>query len=282
MNGADVISISMSGGCGDLHFLCAIPPDDIYDMMLQSVRFARSFLVPVVAAAGNDGDDIAEKDVYPCQTEGVICVGSVDRNKMNVYNFGASVNIWAPTRMYSTVTPLTASADADDIDTDELYLFGGTSSSPPFVAGAIGLMKSANPNLSYERVLETLLATANPSPDARVPRGYVDVYRAVRELLPNQPPTVQITRPSDGQTLGWRAAPLLQVNYSDPEVNPENIYRWHGEVVYASEQDGELCRSSFAPVYLFLEIGRADCGHAHRDGHGDRCLRGDGDASDHD
>jgi len=91
------------------------------------------------------------------------------------------------------------------------------------------------------------LAVGNPSPDPRVPRGIIDVYRAVRGLIVNQPPVVQITRPVPGATLGWAAVPLLQANYSDPEVRPDDIYRWSGEVVYSSDRDGELCRSSVPP-----------------------------------
>jgi serine protease len=137
--------------------------------------------------------------------------------------------------------------DADNFDDDELFLMTGTSASAPFIAGAIGLMKMANPSLSYEQVLSILQSTANSSPDPRVHRGYVDVYRAVRGLIINQPPIIQITNPLEGTTLGWRFSPLMQVNYTDPEVRPGDIYRWSGEVVYASNRDGELCRSKVPP-----------------------------------
>jgi subtilisin family serine protease len=105
------------------------------------------------------------------------------------------VDIWAPTRMLSTTTPDSIAADnnVDNFGTDELYSFGGTSASTPFIAGTIGLMKTANPNLSYEQVLSILQSTANSSPDPLVAKGYVDVYRAVRGLIVNQPPVVKIT-----------------------------------------------------------------------------------------
>lgn len=254
INGADVVSISISGGCGDFHWFCSIPPDDIYEMFELNVRLARSFLVPVVAAAGNDGVDITDEDVYPCKTEGVICVGSVDGNKMNRFNFGTPVDIWAPTNMRTTVTPESAVLDANNFGLDELALFDGTSASTPFVAGVIGLMKSANANaappippLSVEQVLSILQSTANSSPDLRVTKGYIDAYRAVRGLLVNELPSVVITSPLDNATYGWKTHPLFTVNYSDPEVSPANIYRWHGEVVYSSNLDGELCRSASPP-----------------------------------
>jgi hypothetical protein len=168
---------------------------------------------------------------------------------MNAGNFGDDVDIWAPFDTQTTPTRDSIAADADNFGVDELQAFSGTSAATPFVAGAVGLMKAAkqSPNLSYEQVIDALQATVNPSPDPRVPRGIIDVYRAVRGMIVNQPPTVQITRPLSGATLGWAAVPLLQSNYADPEVRPDDIYRWSGEVVYSSDRDGELCRSSVPP-----------------------------------
>ncbi|MGH8247909.1 MAG: S8 family serine peptidase, partial [Gammaproteobacteria bacterium] len=254
-------------------------------MLLESVRFARSFLVPVVAGAGNAGVDIADKDVYPCKTEGVICVGSVDGNKMNRFNFGTPVDIWAPTNMRSTVTPESAALDANDFGLDELALFNGTSASTPFVAGVIGLMKSANANavppsppLSNERVLSILQSTANQSPDLKVTKGYVDAYRAVRGLLVNQPPSIEVTSPVDNAIYGWKNNPLFTVNYSDPEVSPANIYRWHGEVVYSSNLDGVLCSSASPPYTCFstkneLTLGAHTVTATATDAHGATATR---------
>jgi subtilisin family serine protease len=161
--GADVISISSYGGCNVYHWVCALPPADIYDMLLQSVRFARSYLVPVVSISGNEGEDIADRDVYPCKTEGVICVGGVSSDKTNVGNYGERIDIWAPWTVRSTTTSDSVAEDNDNFGIDELYLFTGTSTSAPFVAAAVGLMKTANPNLSYEQVLSILQSTANSS-----------------------------------------------------------------------------------------------------------------------
>ena len=254
LGGADVVSLSLGGGCGDYHWLCSIPPSDIYDMMLESVRFARSYLVPVVAAAGNGPIDVAGQDIHPCMTEGVICVGSVDGNKINVWNYGDRVDIWAPTGMRSTTTPDSIAADAaaanDNFGDDELYFFGGTSASTPFIAGAIGLMKTADQNLSYEQVLSILQSTANASPDPLVQKGYVDVYGAVRGLIVNQPPSIQLTQPINGQTIGWRTTPFIRTIYTDPEVDPTNLAlltRFHGTVVVSSSVDGELCRATALP-----------------------------------
>ena len=90
---------------------------------------------------------------------------------MNAGNFGDDVDIWAPFDTLTTPTRDSIAADADNIGQDELQVFPGTSAATPFVAGAVGLMKTVNPNLSYEQVIDTLQSTVNPSPDPRVPRG---------------------------------------------------------------------------------------------------------------
>ena len=252
IGGADVISASVGAGCLVYQAICGIGlGEPLNDMMLMNVRFARSFMTIVVAAAGNEGEEVDDlsMSVHPCQTEGTICVGGVNPDKMNVANFGDDVDIWAPFDTLTTPTRDSIAIDANNFGQDELQVFPGTSAATPIVAGAVGLMKAANqdPNLSYEQVIDALQATVNPSPDPRVPRGIIDVYRAVRGMIVNQPPAIQITKPLPGATLGWAAAPLLQANYSDPEVRPNDIYRWSGEVVYSSDRDGELCRSSVPP-----------------------------------
>ncbi len=252
IGGADVISASVSTGCLVYQAICGIGlGEPLNDMMRLNVDFARSFMTTVVAAAGNEGEEVDElsMSVHPCQTVGTICVGGVHADLMNAGNFGDDVDIWAPFDTLTTPTRNSIAIDADNIGQDELQVFSGTSAATPFVAGAVGLMKAAkqNPNLSYEQVIDALQATVNPSPDPRVPRGIIDVYRAVRGMIANQPPTVQITRPLQGATLGWAAVPLLQSNYADPEVRPDDIYRWSGEVVYSSDRDGELCRSTVPP-----------------------------------
>ena len=88
----------------------------------------------------------------------------------------------------------------------------------PFVAGIVGLMKAANRSLSTEQVLDALQSTANSSPDTRVPRGYVDAFRAVEQALPNARPRVSAVSPSPGTVVGWQRHPRLSVAYADPET----------------------------------------------------------------
>jgi hypothetical protein len=248
LNGAAVISLSLDFRCGTRHVFCALPPDDVYEMVYQSVALARSQRSIVLAAAGNEGDDVGGKDVYPCRTSGVICVGGVRRNKRNAYNYGAPVDISGPGCLRSTVDPGSASIDNNGIGLDELRNFCGTSAATPFVAGIVGLMKAANPSLSTQPILDALQSTANSSPDARVPRGYVDAFRAVEQALPNARPRVMAVSPSSGTLVGWQRHPRLSVAYIDPETPTiEAAYRWRGRVSFRSSRNGLLCLATIPP-----------------------------------
>lgn len=248
LNGASVISLSLTAGCSTWHVICSLPPDDIYEMYYQAVALARSGRSIVLAAAGNDGVNAGDEDVYPCRTSGVICVGGVRRNKRNQFNYGSPVDISGPGCLRSTVDRVSAAADSDGVGLDELPNFCGTSASTPFVAGIVGLMKAANPGMSTEQVVTALQSSANPSPDPRVPRGYVDAFRAVERALPNARPTATVVTPSFGTAVGWARHPRMSVTYSDPETPTiEAAYRWRGRVSFTSVHDGLLCTATLPP-----------------------------------
>ncbi len=238
IHGADVISLSLGGGCSVDMWICTVPPDDIYTTLQAEVDFAVTGGAVVLAAAGNDRVDIATDDFVPCELARVICVGSVDAAGQNVFNYGTGVDIWAPTNVYSTVSPATSAADANNIGVDELYRFGGTSASTPFVAGVVGLMKAIDPNIKWDRVQDILQQTANPSTDPRVTFGYLDAHRAVVAVADNNAaPTITITNPTANEELSYRARSFTAEAIDPGHDNPEA-----GVVVWSSDIDGELCR----------------------------------------
>lgn len=53
--------------------------------------------VPVVVAAGNNGSDVREKNVYPALTKNVITVGALDQDgsRASYSNYGPEVDVWA-------------------------------------------------------------------------------------------------------------------------------------------------------------------------------------------
>lgn len=118
-NGADIINMSL----GIKHSGGGLPHADV-------IRYALSRNVTVVAASGNDGT--AER-YYPGALPGVIAVGAVDNTGTvtGFTSYGANIFVVAPgLNIYSAFL-------------DRKYAFAsGTSQASPFVAGAVGLMKS--------------------------------------------------------------------------------------------------------------------------------------------
>ena len=251
--GSDVISVSVVKSCGVLNWRCnGIRPDSEFSRTERAIAFARSWGSVVVAAAGNKGIEIssADRDPMPCNITGVICVGAVNPEGMNVFNFGSAVDIWAPTNIRATVTPSTAAIDADSVGKDEVVNFSGTSAATPFIAGVAGLMKMLDPMISSQRVQDILEMTANHSTDLKVRTGWVDAFRAVQAVRPNLPPVVQWQSPAANAAIAWTGASLT-VLASDPEVNPQNAAQWPLTVTFSSNVNGLLCSDSIPPYSCF-------------------------------
>jgi hypothetical protein len=184
----------------------------------------------------------------------VICVGAIDEAAQNLYNWGSKVDIWGPSPIRTTLTQdclLTVEFDGtetlsgvlcDDntVGEDEIALFGGTSASTPFVSGVLGLLKVADPSLSWSEAQQILWDTANPSTDPHVARGYVDAFRAVQAIRPNPPPLVTFLEPEDGEILPWSAVDFVGARVDDPPA-PNGF---DGDVIFHSDLDGEICRTS--------------------------------------
>jgi thermitase len=118
-HGADVINMSL----GIRHTGGGLPHQDV-------IRYALSKNVTVVAASGNDGT--AER-YYPGALAGVLAVGACDDqgDVAGFTSYGAQISVIAPgSRIYSSFA-------------HHRYAHAsGTSQASPFVAGAVGLMKS--------------------------------------------------------------------------------------------------------------------------------------------
>lgn len=215
-----------------------------------NLGWARNNGIINVVAAGNDNEDASSTD--PAAMNAVICVGGILRNgqRWSGSNFGKNVDIWAPTCFRSTVTPNSAKDDANDVGEDELALFCGTSASAPFVAGIVGLMKVLDRSIELsDRVEQILQATANTPAitqntiaDPKVTPGWVDAFRAVAAVKPNQPPEVKITHDI---SLSLPRRPFIQADVHDPEPGgalPDSV-----SVVFSSDRDGQLCVDNTPP-----------------------------------
>ena len=132
---ADVINMSLGGGPYSQGV------NDACEMAVKSGTV-------VVAATGNE----SQKSIsYPAAYESVIAVGAVDSNKKRAYfsNYGKGTEIMAPgVDIYSSVPG------------GGYAKFSGTSMATPHVAGVVGLLRSANKQLSATEVRKILQKTA--------------------------------------------------------------------------------------------------------------------------
>ena len=244
--GVDVINISFSGNCG---FWCDV--SQFFGVgkafaLQGAINHANNNGVIVVASAGNNDGDLGNVEIIPAELEPVICVGSVGPAGNNLFNFGSSVDIWAPTGILSTVTPASAGTDGNQAGIDEIAVFGGTSASAPFVSGIVALMKALDREISTYEAIEILQTTANfktadVTASPLVSKGWVDAYRAVTMASPNEAPTVKIVWPLNGKVLLQGNISIL-ARVEDPELEARGL-DFKREVVF-SESGTELCSAS--------------------------------------
>ena len=159
--GADVINMSLGGG-------------GYFQGMDEAISAANNQGTIVVAATGNDGVSTVS---YPAAYSGSIAVGSVTSNKSRSYfsNYGSGLDVMAPgSNIYSTVP------------NNRYASMSGTSMATPHVAGVLGLMRSANPNISVQSARSILTATAeNAGSSYEYGHGIVNANAAVQSALGN-------------------------------------------------------------------------------------------------
>lgn len=142
-NGADIINLSL-GAYGNSSTLQA------------GVDYALNNDVVVVAAAGNDGLDLASDAFYPACSEGVIGVAAtnVADQAASFSNFGGDcINLAAPgSSIFSTLY----TDDPDHGFTADYGYLSGTSMATPIVTGAAALVKASNPTLNRQEIADAL------------------------------------------------------------------------------------------------------------------------------
>jgi thermitase len=158
-NGADVLSNSW-GGAESNAIVAA------FDRARKNGREGKGCVV--IAAAGNDGTN---EVLFPAASKGVLAVSasnefdefktSTSRDGEDWWGscFGPSVSIAAP-GVHNYTTDITG-ADGYNPDGNYYPSFNGTSSATPIVAGAAGLILSANPELTEAEVLKILCESAD-------------------------------------------------------------------------------------------------------------------------
>ena len=147
-----------------------------------------------VAASGNDARGGQSYTMYPASCPGVISVGAYnpDFTRSAYSNFNSSLDISAPGGDWSVLGDSNGDGTPDGVyawvNNDSLRSISGTSMASPQVAGAIALMKSIQPNLSYDDV-SNILANGGMTNDLGLSgrddqfgHGALDIAKAISSL----------------------------------------------------------------------------------------------------
>lgn len=179
-NGADIINLSLVG--------YSYP-----EKLIETLRYAKEKGVLVIAAAGNNGYDLAELPAYPICTDGkkdeqlVLGVNSVgsDRILARFSNIGGDcIDITAPGISISSTMRFSPTNGFE-----EGYGGGwnGTSFAAPIVSGAAALIKSVDKSLSGVDIRRILLSSTSKTPTtdeilykSLFGAGFLDVVHAVQ------------------------------------------------------------------------------------------------------
>lgn len=174
--GAKVINMSLGGPMRS-------------SLMEEAIKTAQQEGVVVIAAAGNSGDDSLN---YPAAYEGVISVGSVNKDKTlsDFSTFGTSVDLVAPGNdIYSTIYEYERKSSYRKLS--------GTSMASPMVAGVASLLLSKYPDLTPTQVEYILEHTADDLGDrgfdVKFGNGLVNPVKALefdRKKLPELTKTI--------------------------------------------------------------------------------------------
>ncbi|CAH1002256.1 hypothetical protein LEM8419_03174 [Neolewinella maritima] len=162
--GADVISLSLGGRSN-------ASSQRAYS---AAVEYAHRNGAIVVAAAGNSNRDA--NDFAPANAKGIITVAAIDQLLLRAPFSNRTDNIKmaiaAPgVGIYSTVPG------------NGYKSYSGTSMACPFVAGLLGVMKSVDPELDYQRAYRILNATGQESSETRITGRIVQPAAALAAVL---------------------------------------------------------------------------------------------------
>jgi membrane-anchored mycosin MYCP len=145
-NGADIINMSLTTNTLDW--------DPSWD---EAFQYAFDNDVVVVVAAGNRGSGTTRVGA-PATIPGVLTVGGVDPSgaaSRDASTQGITIGISAPSEQLLGVSP-----------DGTLVQWNGTSGAAPLVSGIAALVRSAYPDLDANNVINRLVATATPAPEA--------------------------------------------------------------------------------------------------------------------
>lgn len=191
----------------------------------------------LVGGAGNNGDN---RRFYPAAYDNVVAVSSSTQTdaKSGFSTYGTWVDITAPGSQILSLTPF-----------GNYTRSSGTSMASPLVAGLLGLMKSVNPQLGNEEIINCMYNSAvdidnqNPSYVGQLGAGRIDAEAAVNCVLAlsEAPPAPLVITDRDticpGDTIHFEAGSELglieSVVWSFPGGTPNNSAERNPAVSYS-------------------------------------------------
>ena len=164
--GVDVINCSW-GGYG------------FSNALQEVVDYATGLGALIVVSAGNNGNDIK---TYPACYQGILSVGSVAKTDVRAYysSYGRWVDIAAPGGDWFLDSRILSTTPDNNYE-----VMQGTSMASPLVAGLAGLIKSYNPSLSSNQIVELLIANSDDISNeldnyaGKLGYGRINAYKAL-------------------------------------------------------------------------------------------------------
>jgi hypothetical protein len=187
-----------------------------------------------------------------------MCVGGLGWDSTSEHehsNFGRedvhSVDIYAPYEVFTGTTP----------DNNGVQISSGTSFSSPFVAGVAALVKAANPALGPDDVQNILEGTARDG--SGEVHQIVNAFGAVKRVLGDTPPYVEILAPNDGSRHSFGRYVSLDSDVDDFEDDFGDL-----DMQWRSDIDGPLscCNARLTPGHHEITVEVTDsAGHTTTD-----------------
>lgn len=136
-------------------------PDSFCDDYLPDIAYAFRLLtskqIAVVVSSGNDKYNLAKLSAYGCISSAIAVGNSIGLEVSNSKNFDRVAQNSQHSKLVSLLAPGTLILSAGL--NSEYIRHTGTSMAAPHVAGAIALLRSAEPSASIDEMLEALICT---------------------------------------------------------------------------------------------------------------------------
>ncbi|MBI5230825.1 MAG: S8 family serine peptidase [Coriobacteriales bacterium] len=233
---AKAIRKAADDGCKVINLSLGAPG---YSQTLNdAVQYARSKGAIVVAAMGNDGDQLTSSTAfYPAANTGVVGIGSNEINdttgllERSVWsstsgsNYGYGLDLYAPGSYVWGLSNPTVDVDGGSSEFTTGYgWWTGTSMATPAASAGLAFLWRAAPNLTAQDIINYAVGSSKDvhvsDSSALEPKGGFDVAAAYAAIVADypflgaptltQPPVV----PSSAATPSWTAAPGTDVRYT--------------------------------------------------------------------